>query len=285
VVIDNFYPSARPASGLSRASIVFETVVEGGITRLLALFAEHDSPEVGPVRSARPYFVKLAAGFRALFVHAGGSPAAQHLLFHTPELADIEALQPGPEFRRAQDRPSPDNLYTSTVGVRAIAVRHGWQSAVPYTPLAHARRSERATRVLVGHIHIDFSTRQVASPSVYAVDYSFDAAQDAYTRSVGGVIDIDRAQNAPVTASNVAVLFTHIALIPGDPLGRVQVAVEGHGRALYFMHGKMLRGTWAKASAASPLRFLSRSGVDIRFVPGSTWIELVPPGGATWSRR
>ena len=133
VILDNFYPDARPQTGLAKASVVFDALTEGGITRLMALFLEHDPARIGPIRSARPYFVSWAAGFRALFVHAGGAPAAQQLLHRTGSLADVEALTQSASFSRASDRSTPHDLYGSAKGARGLA-RHVGGSIAPAGP-------------------------------------------------------------------------------------------------------------------------------------------------------
>jgi hypothetical protein len=283
-VIDNFYPSARPQSGLSKASLVFETLVEGGITRLMAVYLEHDAGDVGPIRSSRPYFERLAAGYNALFVHAGGSPASVRLLPHLRTLRSIDALAPRPEFRRDTSRVAPDNLYTGTIGVRLLAQRRGVPNTTMPGAVPHGSVSAGTAKPITA-IHIDFSTPQISSPAAYAVDYRYDSARRMYARSVGGVPDIDRGVNRPIAVSNVVVMYTGIRLLPNDPSGRIAVRTIGKGRALVFRDGVVTRGTWSKPADSSPLRFLSKGGAPIRLAPGSTWVEIAPNGAARWTTR
>jgi hypothetical protein len=283
-VVDNFYPSARPQSGLSRASIVFETVTEVGITRLMAIYLERDASDVGPIRSARPYFDDLAAGYGAVFVHAGGSPAAETLLPRLRTLQGVDALAAKPEFRRDGTRPSPDNLYTSTAGIRAVAASGTPPAAGPHAVIPHSSALKPSAHP-VGHIHIDFSTPQVTSPPTYAVDYRYDAPRHLYARSVGGVPDIDRSVNRQIDVSNVVVLYTAIHPIPNDAEGRVTVKTVGTGKALLFRDGRLERGTWSKSSLSAPLTVDGSKGHQLPLARGNTWIELTAPGGATWSAR
>ncbi|HCF99897.1 MAG TPA: hypothetical protein DEV93_05070 [Chloroflexi bacterium] len=284
-VIDNLYPDARPQAGLNRASLVFETLAEGGITRLMGVFLEHDASQIGPIRSARPYFVKWAAGYRALFVHAGGSPAALQLLYLTPQLGNVEALLPRPEFHRESDRISPHNLFGSTDGVRAIAVRNAWNHRVSYAWLAHKTPAPKAERGHISHIRINFSTPNISSPPDYAVDYRFERAQDLYVRSVGGVPAIDRLANRPVETSNVVLLYTSIAPIPNDAEARVAVGVVGKGKALIFEDGGIVRGSWSKSGVLAPLRLKDATGSPVKLNPGQTWFEVTTPGDATWGGK
>jgi hypothetical protein len=283
-VVDNYYPSARPQSGLSRASLVFETVTEAGITRLLAFYLEHDATDVGPIRSTRPYFDDLAAGYQAILVHAGGSPTAEALLPRLRTLQSVDALTARPEFHRDASRPSPDNLYTSTAGVRVVAASGTAPAGGPAFALRHSA-TLRTTAHPTGHIHIDFSTPQVTSAPTYAVDYRYDAARHLYARSVGGVPDIDRSVNRQINVSNVVVLYTAIHPIPNDALGRVSVKTIGTGKALLFRDGRLVRCTWSKTVPSAPLTIDGSHGRQVPLARGNTWVELTALGGATWSAK
>ena len=111
--IDNI-TVARPQSGISKASLVYEAPVEAGITRFLAIYPEGEDVErIGPVRSARPYFLDWAAEFDALFVHVGGSPEALEKL-RAYDMRDLNEFFNGAYFWRDRSRSAPHNTYTST---------------------------------------------------------------------------------------------------------------------------------------------------------------------------
>jgi len=283
VVIDDFFPNARPQAGLSRASVVFEAPVEGGITRLLAIYLEEDSPTVGPIRSARPYFVAWAAGFHPVFVHAGGAPAALALLRNVPQVGDLEALARGPDFHRVKDKPVPHNLFSSTLAIRASAQRKGIDSPLPFTFSAHNPEALLSRRGHAQSIHVDFSTPAVASPAAYAVSYRYLRRRNVYVRTQGGVPFVDSATGQPVTTNNVVILLVGVKPIPNDPLQRVSVETNGTGRALYFRDGHVVRGFWRKRSISSALLFLDSSGAEVSLDRGNSWIEAVPPGGVQYS--
>lgn len=284
VMVDNFYPDARPESGVSKASIVFEAVTEGGITRLLAIFLEHDATTVGPVRSARPYFVQWAAGYGSMFVHDGGSPASLRMLSASSTLADVQAQVPSRSFFRTPDRRAPHNLYASTLAVRALAIRNGWRTRSDVVPIPHIQSSRTEARGRGKRFTVDFPTPTTASPPRYLVHYRYDPARNVYVRAVGGAPAIDGLTHRVIVTANVAVLFTSIKPIPGDPLGRVDVAAVGAGRAYYFHDGRVFHGRWRKASSAAPLQFLSANGTPERFEPGSIWVEVVTAGGVRFGR-
>lgn len=283
VVIDNFYPDARPQPGLGRASVVYETVTEGGITRLLALFLEHDAGNVGPVRSARPYFVQWAAGYHAIFVHDGGSPAALQALRRTPELADVDSASSSAAFHIAPDSVAPHNLFTSTADVRALALRSGWRPPVSFAWMRHQHAASSAGTDSSA-VHIDFSLPTVPSPPQYAVTYRYDPSHNAYLRSVGGQQAIDAATSRPIEPANVAILFTAMAPISNDVAGRVRLGAVGSGSAIYLIGGRVIHGSWSKPSSAGAVQFDDGHHRSIAFGPGATWVEAVPQGAVRFGQ-
>lgn len=281
-IVDNYSPDARPESGLSRASVVFETVVEGGVTRLMPIYLEKDASQVGPIRSARPYFVDWAAGYGAGLVHAGGSPAALQELDETPRVASVEALQSESQFYRLPSKPAPHNLFSSTGGARTILKQLGAGVAEPYTwlrfhPISPTTSSSPA-------IHIDFSTPAVSSPPQYAVTYRYDGRHNVYRRGVGGLADTDANTGKQIGASNVVILFTSITPIRGDNAGRLHIRDTGSGAALYLIGGRVIHGRWSKRSRVAALRFWHGGHRPVALNPGQTWVEVVPRGGVRFGK-
>nr|MCU0495649.1 DUF3048 domain-containing protein [Chloroflexaceae bacterium] len=127
VMIDN-HPDARPQSGMNAAALVFEALAEGGVTRYMAVYepkANASISEIGPVRSARSYFVEWAKGLNAVYTHAGGSPEGLLLAETATEIANLDALRDGAEglyFWRSTTRFAPHNLYTSTELLRKYVI-------------------------------------------------------------------------------------------------------------------------------------------------------------------
>jgi len=285
VVIDNLDPDARPQSGLTAASVVFETVAEGGITRLLALYLENGAQSIGPIRSARPYFVSWAAGYDAILVRAGGSPAALRMLRTIPKVRDIDGLAADTGFVRATDRSSPHNLYTDSASIRAIAAARGWSGRAYFPWLLHKPPAPFDMRAQAQSIHITFSTAQVSSPAAYDVDYRYDPNQNAYVRFDGSQPFMDSVTNGQVAPTNVIVMFTRITPIPNDPQGRMNVMTVGSGKALFFTEGHVRSGTWSKQTILSGIRFRDARGRPVALDPGSTWIEVTSPGDVQIGRQ
>ncbi|GAH19229.1 unnamed protein product, partial [marine sediment metagenome] len=116
---------ARPQSGLDKANIVYEVLAEGGITRFLAIFYDRDAEEVGPIRSARPYFVSKSLEHQAIYVHVGGSEEAYNFI-KEEKIDDINEFVDFQPFWRSKNRKPPHNLYTSTIKLRKEANKLGY---------------------------------------------------------------------------------------------------------------------------------------------------------------
>jgi hypothetical protein len=176
VMVENSV-DARPLSGLHHAQTVFETVAEGGITRFLAIYATSTpSTPIGPVRSARPYYVEWASMFGGLYGHVGGSPAALELLAHAP-VSDRDEFSYGTLYTRTANRDAPHNAYTTLVALRSSLAT----STAPLTrvqPWQYEQRTTSTTSSL--RLHIDFSR------PAYAVDWVWDDARQGFVRSIGG---------------------------------------------------------------------------------------------------
>ena len=276
VVIDNYDPDARPQAGLNRASVVFETVAEGGITRFMAIYLEKDAPIIGPVRSARIYFDSWAAGLNAIYGHAGGNNDALAEIPSLSPIANVDGLMSS-GYWRSWDRAAPHNLYTSSTGVRAAAGESGAGDVPPY--LLHKRPLPAKLRPAGGTLTIGFSGPE------YNVQYKYDPKCNCYPRSMNGYPHVDSVSLRQIAPSNVVVLYAGV--VPdrnSDTPGSVDVQTRGIGKALYFRDGKMLQGYWEKGAASDPLLLLDLKYQPVALNPGQTWFEAVPIGnGVYWT--
>ncbi len=259
---------ARPQAGLPKASLVYEAPVEGGITRFLAIFADDVAAErIGPVRSARPYFLDWASEFDAVFAHVGGSPEALEKLAAF-DMRDLNEFSAGRYFWRDGDRDAPHNAYTSAA-LLAEAVRKrfadrpapqvaGWRFKDDAPP---AERPDKASLAVT-----------FGDPKADVV-WTYDPAADDYVRAQGGKAQKDEDGTA-VRAKNVVVQYTKVSVI--DDVGRRRIVTIGDGDALFALDGLTVHGTWHKDDRTSRTRFYDASGNQITFNAGTTWIEVVP---------
>jgi len=264
--IDNL-SVARPQAGLSKASLVYEAPVEGGITRFLAIFPEGETVDrIGPVRSARPYFLDWAAEFDALFVHVGGSPEALDKL-RTYDMRDLNEFFAGAYFWRDRSRSAPHNTYTSLENLtKADDKRFSDRKAPEVAGWRFKDDALEAERPTEAKVAIDYGDPRMN------VLWTYDAGANAYLRSQGG--RTKDADGAAILAKNIVVQYTKVSVI--DDVGRRKIATVGEGDALIALDGIAVRGTWRKDERTSRTRFYDASGNQIRFNAGQTWVEVVP---------
>jgi hypothetical protein len=276
-MLDNF-AAARPQTGLGNASVVWEAPVEGGITRLMAIYLERDASRLGPIRSARPYFLDWAAAYHPLFVHDGGSPAAQHEVVGIQGLVNVDAARSGTTFHRDPGRTPPHNLYTSTQAIRTLAGLRG-ETGQTTAPLLHGTPRTPPVHPTASRAIIDFATPAGTLLSPYEVEYRYDPGSNSYVRSVGGQPTVDSLTGRQIRAANVVILHMKMRPIPNDPLSRIQIHTTGSGGGMVLQGGRQTSVKWSKPSRGSALRLqASSSRSAVRLFPGTTWYEVVGPG-------
>ena len=276
MMIDN-HPDAYPQSGLNRASIVIEALAEYGITRYLAVYPPElamDNRQLGPIRSARHYFVQWAMGMGAIYGHAGGSPAGLELAESTTEIINVDALRDNTAayFYRVEtaERFAPHNLYTNGAIMRQYAETEkltptrmdvGYQYALP---LPVEKRGPNAS--------IDYFFLYDDQP----VGWSYDAATNLYARTRYGKATVDDVTQTQLTTQNVVIIQVIEAPIEGDPKARIDQQVIGSGNGVFFHDGLRVDVTWDKKTAEAPLLFFTADGSEVQFTAGQIWISAVP---------
>lgn len=264
-------PEARPQTGLDKADIVYETVTEGGITRFNALFQSQTPAAVGPVRSARPSDFAIVPQYRALFAHCGADSKVQAVLRDHTRFNDMDQFyNPGPYFR-SNDRPAPHNLYCDIAKLRTAAVRNrGYAAALDVQGLAFLRSAIESTPS-ASTIEIPFSLSN-------RVSWRYDAAANAYLRSINGRPHVDKASGKQYSARNVVVLWARVSnYVKGSHGQVVEIQLTGSGRASVFRGGARLDGTW-QASDTAPPTFRAADGTAIELNPGNTWFQVIEVG-------
>ncbi|MFA4845945.1 MAG: DUF3048 domain-containing protein [Patescibacteria group bacterium] len=266
VMIDN-HEDAWPLSGVDQAFLVIEAPVEAAIPRLLAFFtAEQSVDEIGPVRSARPYFLDWVSELDALYAHVGGSNAALDLIASGGTF-DLNQYWWGEYFWRSWDRYSPHNVFTSTELMSAFVALRIQAGVAPerlYDVWAFKDPEPSQTE---SSVHIDFDG------TIYTADWNYDLQRGVYLRSQSGAPHLTSA-GVQITADNVVIVVTDIEVL--DAVGRRSVRTAGEGSALVYQDGRAIEAVWRKPSASERLKFYERdSGEEIVMNAGVTWIEVV----------
>ncbi len=268
VVIDNFIES-RPVAGLSEANLVYEALAEAGITRFLAFYInDKEIRKIGPVRSARPYFLSIAEEYQALFMHVGGSPDAIKALQNRDyELYNLDQFFNAQYFWREKLRKPPFNVYTSTdlLG-RALNDR----KAQPKNLAAWQFKDDLKTddRPADGvYLTINFPFNE------YKVKWTYNRDSNEYAREEGGKIYLEEDEKQ-IRAKNVVIQVAQTTVL--DIEGRREIKTEGEGKAIIFQDGKKIEGFWQKFRKGDRTKFFDRNKNEIKFNRGKTWIEIVP---------
>ena len=265
----------RPQDGLSKASVVYEMLAEGGITRLMAVYLENDAQSIGPVRSARHYFLYASLSFGAVYAHCGGSPQA---------LADLKSLgvhnlddmRDRGVMWRTRDRVQPYNLYTSTANLRYAMEERKWTT---YEPVAApwGFRDDVAGGRPGASVKIPYPNGYQG----YTVQYDYDPESGLYKRSVDGQPHIDAQDGTQITAKTIIILYVKTWLIPNDKDLRVDMDMVGSGKGLVVSDGKLRDITWSKKSKASAFELKETGGSRLLIQRGDVWVQVVPPPGTT----
>lgn len=266
---------ARPQSGFNGASIVYQAPADGGETRYLFVYQSGDSRDIGPVRSARLYFVRWAAEYRAAFAHYGGDVQTMTWIRNDSDglITNVDALfGSAAAFHRISSRKAPHNAYTSTADLRAMASRRGGSAELD--PAIHRRafvdESPVAERGVGQTIRVPYNTG--------VVTYEYDRAANVYRRSLDGRAQVDPADGKRVTTRNVVVLFQKFRIDTKIEPGHSRPVIEsiGQGTAWIFREGMLTKGQWSKADEGATTLLLDASGKEIPLVRGNSFFQVVP---------
>lgn len=277
VMVDDLRP-ARPQSGFNDASVVWHAPAEGGIPRYMLVFQERIPGDVGPVRSARPYYIDWASELNAVYVHVGGSPQA---LAQLRESGNGQAVYNADEFRfggsylwRVRTRSSPHNVYTDGEHLRELAGVVGARDGAIEWPWRFGPDLAPALRPKGGSIEVGYPYNTVR--------YTYDRRTNTYRRAVTGEKrQVDAATEQPVAPRNVVVMRVPFsALADQNPSkGRLGASLVGTGKAWVATNGSTIEGTWRKQDATAPTEFLDAAGEPVVLSIGQTFIQVIPLGG------
>ncbi|MDN4494892.1 DUF3048 domain-containing protein [Ureibacillus aquaedulcis] len=272
----NNYPDARPQTGIASADVIYEMLAEGDVTRFLALFQSEIPENIGPIRSARDYFIEIAAGLDAFYIAHGYSPEAQQLL-ESGIVNHVNGMQyDGSLFKRSPDRVAPHNSYFPGENIEAAAEKVStsllYQKKVSYTFYKEdesVKIGTEAESVAITYSHND----------LFNSLYTYDRDRNTYTRQSGNVLTIDELTNEPLALSNV--LFFEMSHSVIDSEGRREIDLTSGGTAFVFQQGIMREVRWENIGGV--LKAVEDDGSEVKLVPGKTWVHFVPsdPGMET----
>jgi hypothetical protein len=257
-IIENS-PQARPQSGLSYADIVYETSAEGGIPRFVALFHDNSSEVIGPIRSARPYFLDIANEFNLPFAHCGGSQDALNRISSDKNLMSINEILEGLYFRRDNSRKAPHNLYTSSENINKYITSKNIK--IQNKPFLSFNKDYYNNSNLSESNNLNITINKN-----YNTSYTYKSG--LYTKSMDSKLAVDAINNTPLTFSNIVIQKTNIAL--SDDKLHLNIDLLGNGEGHILSQGKVIDITWKKSSNDSRTILYDKSGDKVPLSPGNT---------------
>lgn len=267
VMFDN-HPSARWQAGLKDAEIVYEFQVEAPYTRYLGLFLINEPESLGPIRSARPYFVTTTLEYDAIYVRVGGSEAAKADIQNL-HMADIDGLSSSSKvFWRNNSKRAPHNLYTNMDIIRETQEERGYRSDGNFQSFRFYeddmdKQGSPANRVKIDYKHGN------------TTEYLYNNMDKVYNRRKDGVNHIDEIDNRQIIAKNIIIQEVNTKVI--DKEGRLQIDLIGEGTGQYISNGVSIDIKWVKNERASKTLYYTENGQELTLNPGVTWIQIVNP--------
>lgn len=268
-------PQARPQSGLDRADVVIEERVEGGLARYMAIFQSAGADLVGPVRSVRSTDPAVVRPIGGLFAYSGGIPAFVSLLHSQGGVVDVGFDADSGAYHRRNDRPSPHNLYTSTVALRR---RTPAGMGPPPALLSHLP----AGQPFAGAGARPVNRVTVSMGPASKGEWLWDPATQTWQRFTDGTPQT--VEGGPQLAfTTVVVQFVPYTTTPyRDPANAPvdKADVVGSGAAWIMASGQLVQGAWHKPSPGAVTSYTDAAGAPVAVPAGPVWITLAPLGAS-----
>ena len=286
VMIDN-HSGAWPQANLNKAYIIYEIVVEGGETRLMALFKGQDLEKIGPVRSSRHYFLDYALENDAIYVHYGWSPQAQSDI-STLGVNNINGItESSSSFWRIKDKTAPHNVLTSTEKILSIAERKGYQttsnqkSVLNYVAdefeLQNASTQTDNTENNQTQEILNALTVTIPHSKLQTVKYEYNAEAKTYTRYARGKLQKDYVTGEAITTKNIIItLCDNYDLADSEEKGRQGLSNIGTFDGYYITNGKAIKIKCTKKGRKEQTVYKDLNGNEINVNDGNTFINIAP---------
>lgn len=266
--IDNQF-EARPQIGLESTDMVFEELVEGGLTRYMAIWQSTIPAVIGPVRSIRPMDPLIISPFGGIICYSGGQPRFVDLMRQAPVYNAIHG-QPdtASTFYRTSAKAAPHNVL---VRAQELLAQHSTIAPPPQQFMYSADvASSAAVTAGTPNQRLDLAFSTASRPS-----WAYDPSQQVFLRSQNGVADLGSTKTQ-LKSTNVVILRVPITYGFGIP----KTELIGSGPAWVATGGFTLQVTWSKASQTDPIHLTDATGAAVKLAPGNTWIEMVPNDGS-----
>ena len=271
VMIDN-HSDAWPQAGLNQAYMVYEIIVEGGETRLMALFKGVDLDKIGPVRSARHYFIDYAMENDAIYVHFGQSPQAQSDI-KKYDIDDINGIaEDGTTFWRVKDKYAPHNAVTSTEKLLESAKSKNYRTT---------STEESVLNYVTDEVNLEegqvADTITIPHSDLQTVKYEYDKENKVYVRYARGEEQTDWETDEPVTTKNIIITFcNNYTLTDSENKGRQGLKNIGTFDGYYITNGRAIQIQCIKNARDEKTIYQDMNGKEIQVNDGNTFVNICP---------
>jgi len=266
--IDN-HPAARPQVGLDTTDIVFEELVEGGLTRYVAIWQSNIPAELGPVRSIRPMDPDIVSSFGGIIAYSGGQYRFVELMKAAPVYNAIHGQRDTADtFYRTTTKRAPHNVLVKA----SVVVKQHSDLKAPVQQFGYAIDTATSTAAKDGvpsaRINLRFGSSSTPA-------WAWDEKSATWLRFQTGGAPDTASSGTRLSATNVVVVRVTV----DSGLGVPKTQLIGKGEAWVSTGGATVHAAWSKRSPTARIRLVDDNGAVIRLAPGNTWIELVPSSG------
>lgn len=271
VMIDN-QTQALPHAGLQDAYMVYEAIVEGGITRLMAVYKGASTSLIGPVRSSRHYYLDYALENDAIYAHYGWSDRAKGDI-SSLGIDNLNGITNAPNaYYRDQKRYAPHNVFTSMENLKKEASEKSYLLTTSESLLLNYKVDEfgldkNEGAIVANNVVIRYS-------NYHTTTYQYDVTNKVYLRSMNGKIHQDAVTGNQYTAKNIIV--EKVANQAFDSYGRQELQNIGTGDGYYLTNGYAIPITWSKTSRGAKTVYKTLQGKEINVNDGNTYIQIQP---------
>jgi len=277
-VMVNNHVQARPQSSLNSADIVYESLVESGITRYMAIFWSQGPSKVGPIRSARQYYLEWLSPYDAVYIRDGCASSEDPridacgniYLYNIKDLSTIGSWRWNDGVRYA-----PHNEYNSILSAWSNAEDRGWDGFPSNFESWKFKNDKTIDERGDGYKYDVTFHNRLRNSGNYDASWEYDSSTNSYNRRVGSRVDIDQETNTQVTAKVVIIQETDVSA-SYDEYAHIIVDTIGQGDAVILMDGEEIDGSWKKTNRTDRTTFYDNSGNEIEFNRGRIWISILP---------
>ena len=272
VMIDN-QSGARPQAGLNNAYIVYDIIVEGGLSRMMALFKGQDLEKIGPVRSSRHYFLDYALENDSIYVHYGWSPQAEKDI-NKLDVDNINGITHSSTFWRVKDKKSPHNAVTSTAKILEQAKKFGYKTTSTSSSVLNYKPQEfdltEETAITATNVKIPYS-------GYYKVEFKYNAETKRYEKYADNKKQVDWDTKEAITTKNIIITFAkNVNLADTENKGRQDLKNIGDLEGYYITNGKAIKIICSKSSRREKTIYKDLQGNILDVNDGNTYIQICP---------